>query len=101
MFGQLVDDDVSISLGQGFVTSAIQLDPVEKLICGCHGTLKVQLFPPSDSHRLYPLNTKLSAVPPFLETTEHDIVDAFGLQMYSDASPVEIVLNKGEILYVP
>mmetsp|Transcript_1801 Transcript_1801/g.4063 ORF Transcript_1801/g.4063 Transcript_1801/m.4063 type:complete len:504 (+) Transcript_1801:58-1569(+) len=101
-FGDLVPQGIFTYYGCGRNTTAVHFDAHENLcLCVC-GSKRFWLYPPSDARYLYPCNDfSRSAVVPFAqpEAYSQELQSAFPLT--SQARPLEVVVNPGELLYLP
>jgi len=103
-FGPLVPKGVFTYYGCDRNVTATHFDRSENLlVCVC-GTKRLWLYPPSDTPYLYPAPTKdgsRSAAPPFrtLDEIEPGLQPTFS--QVAHASPVEVRLGAGDMLYLP
>ena len=74
------------------------------MLCVC-GSKRLWLYPPSDTPYVYPAaqkeRTSRADVPPFCRVHElpHELRETFAAVAH--ASPVEVVLRAGDLLYLP
>lgn len=101
-FGPRVPEGVFTYFGCARNTTPVHFDAHENLmLCVC-GTKRLWLYPPSDARYLYPTNDwSRSAVLPFMGYDEltSDLQERYSLVQH--ASPVEVIVHPGDILYLP
>ena len=75
--------------------------PVEEnFLCQIFGRKKVQLYPPEQSHLLYPVPWNTPRAPGFSEIRVED-PDYDRFPRFREARPIEFFLEAGEMLFIP
>ncbi len=99
---------LNLWVGPGGHTSCLHYDPMDGLLMQLYGAKKVLLFPPSQTYNLYPipvykqLRYGLKLRPVYSQVYPHR-PDLQAFPRYANALPwgSELVLNPGEILFLP
>jgi hypothetical protein len=104
-FGPLVPEGVFTYFGCDRNVTATHLDNSENLLLCLRGTKRLWLYPPSDVRYLYPAAERAritrADAPPFrrLDELPPGLRSQFG--KIAHASPVEVHLQAGDLLYLP
>ncbi|CAE8631014.1 unnamed protein product, partial [Polarella glacialis] len=103
-FGSCFGDNhqgVHAYLGAGGNTTPIHCDPGENLLVVISGTKRLWLFPPTDADCLYTIGKTNASVPPFVPTDAMPEDLRTRCPLYQHARPLQVDLEKGDILYLP
>lgn len=95
--------DLNIWLGPAGHTEPLHFDGGDGTLMQLHGAKKILLFPPTQMTNVYPFPFIKSVIPPWFSQVDTDRPDfaAFpGFRAALDAR-LELVLEAGEILYIP
>lgn len=99
---------MNLWVGPGGHTSCLHYDPMDGLLMQLHGAKKVLLFPPAQTYNLYPIplykplryGLALRAVYSQVYPDRPDL-DAFPKFARAQPYAIEIILNPGDILFLP
>lgn len=86
-------------IGSGGTASALHYDAVNNLYAQVYGVKEVTLFSPQDSRYLYPQPTDSRAF--YYSSVDVGCPDLTRFPLYSKAKPATIVLEPGQMLFLP
>lgn len=94
--------DLNLWLGPAGHTEPLHFDTGDGTLMQLHGAKRVVLFPPSQTANLYPFPF-FREIPPWFSQVDTDAPDAEQFPGYAEALRhcIELVLQQGEILYIP
>jgi lysine-specific demethylase 8/hypoxia-inducible factor 1-alpha inhibitor (HIF hydroxylase) len=99
---------ISLWVGPGGHTSSLHYDPMDGTLMQMHGSKRIVLFPPSQLYNLYPFSVwnhlryglKRRAVYSQVYPDRPDLA-SFPKFQYASEHRYEVILNQGEILFIP
>lgn len=99
---------MNLWVGPGGHTSCLHYDPMDGLLMQLHGAKKILLFPPTQTYNLYPtplyktLRYGLALRPVYSQVyPDRPNLDAFPKFAKAQSHATEIILNPGDILFLP
>lgn len=94
--------DLNLWLGPAGHTEPLHFDTGDGTLMQLHGSKKVTLFPPWETANLYPFEF-YREIPPWFSQVDTDNPDPAIFPRYADAqaSRIEVIVEQGEILYIP
>jgi ribosomal protein L16 Arg81 hydroxylase len=94
--------DLSLWLGPGGHVEPLHFDTSDGTLMQLHGSKRIALFPPSQTRNIYPFPF-FREIPPWFSQVDTDAPDAAAFPDYEKALDhrIDLVLEQGEILYIP
>lgn len=94
--------DLNLWFGPGGHTEPLHFDTGDGTLMQLHGSKRVTLFPPWETRNLYPFEF-YREIPPWFSQVDTDNPDPKVFPRYAEAlaNRIEVVVEQGEILYIP